>query len=60
MPATALSALPHVPALHPATTTIHGREGVFVRCEGCHSLMRFLIVTPDGRQICRRCQREGF
>jgi hypothetical protein len=62
MTTSTLSVLPQDPTLHlqhPTPTTIHGRDGVYVRCEACRSLMRFLIVTPNGRQLCRRCHKEG-
>lgn len=32
-----------------------GLGGVYVRCDSCESLMRFLIRTKDGRDLCKRC-----
>jgi hypothetical protein len=31
------------------------REGVYLRCEGCGSLLRFLLRAKDGRDLCKRC-----
>lgn len=31
------------------------RDGVYVRCDGCGSLLRFLIRAKDGRDLCKRC-----
>ena len=31
-----------------------GRDGVYVRCEGCGSLLRFLIRSKEGRDLCKR------
>jgi formylmethanofuran dehydrogenase subunit E len=38
---------------------IKGRDGVYVRCDKCRSLMHYVIEKSDGRQLCRRCYREG-
>ena len=35
-----------------------GRDGVYVRCDGCGSLLRFLIRSKDGRDLCKRCIDE--
>jgi hypothetical protein len=35
-----------------------GRDGVYVRCEGCGSLLRFLIRSKHGRDLCKRCLDE--
>jgi hypothetical protein len=40
------------PAPH---SLVGGRDGVYVRCEGCGSLLRFLIRSKDGRDLCKRC-----
>jgi uncharacterized Zn finger protein len=51
---TGLSPTPHV-------VVAGGRDGVYVRCDNCGSLLRFLIRTKDGRDLCKRCidiQRE--
>jgi hypothetical protein len=39
----------------PHSVVAGGRDGVYVRCEGCNSLLRFLIRTKDGRDLCKRC-----
>ncbi len=31
------------------------RDGVYVRCDGCGSLLRFLIRAKDGSDLCKRC-----
>ena len=43
-----LSAVPH-------STVAGSRDGVYMRCEGCGSLLRFLIRSKDGRDLCKRC-----
>jgi hypothetical protein len=39
----------------PHSAVVGGRDGVYVRCEGCGSLLRFLIRTKDDRDLCKRC-----
>lgn len=39
-------------------SVVNGRDGVYVRCEGCGSLLRFLIRSKDGRDLCKRCLDE--
>jgi hypothetical protein len=39
----------------PHTLVSGGRDGVYVRCEGCGSLLHFLIRSKDGRDLCKRC-----
>jgi hypothetical protein len=43
-----LSAVPH-------STVTGSRDGVYMCCEGCDSLLRFLIRSKDGRDLCKRC-----
>ena len=39
----------------PHSVVLAGRDGVYVRCDGCGSLLRFLIRIKDGRDLCKRC-----
>ena len=39
----------------PHSVVAGGRDGVYVRCDGCDSLLRFLIRSKDGRDLCKRC-----
>ena len=39
----------------PHSVVAGGRDGVYVRCDGCGSLLRFLIRARDGRDLCKRC-----
>lgn len=41
-----------------AHSVVGGRDGVYVRCDGCGSLLRFLIRSKDGRDLCKRCIDE--
>ena len=43
------------PSPTPQSVVTGGRDGVYVRCEGCGSLLRFLIRSKDGRDLCKRC-----
>jgi hypothetical protein len=46
-------------SLYPRRATlIPERDGVCLRCEGCGSLLRFLIRSKDGRDLCKRCLDE--
>ena len=42
----------------PHSVVAVGRDGVYVRCDGCGSLLRFLIRSKDGRDLCKRCLGE--
>ena len=42
----------------PHSVVAGGRDGVYVRCDGCGSLLRFLIRSNDGRDLCKRCLDE--
>lgn len=42
----------------PHAVVAGGRDGVYVRCERCGSLLRFLIRSKDGRDLCKRCLDE--
>jgi hypothetical protein len=39
-------------------TYAYDRDGVYLRCEGCGSLLRFLLRSKDGRDLCVRCTRD--
>ena len=42
-------------SLAPHSVVAGGRDGVYVRCDGCGSLLRFLIRSKDGRDLCKHC-----
>lgn len=42
----------------PHSVVAGGRDGVYLRCDGCGSLPRFLIRAKDGRDLCKRCLDE--
>jgi hypothetical protein len=39
----------------PNTPPVVGRNGVFLRCNSCHRLFKFLVRDRDGRDVCRYC-----
>lgn len=41
------------PTPHSVVAGCH--DGVYVRCDGCGSLLRFLIRSKDDRDLCKRC-----
>ena len=38
-----------------SSTLLPDREGDYLRCEGCGSLLRFLLQARDGGDLCKRC-----
>lgn len=43
------------PSPTPHSVISGARDGVYVRCDGCGSLLCFLIHSKDGRDFCKRC-----
>ena len=35
-----------------------GLDGVYVECDSCHHLLKFLVRLKDGRQVCLRCRDD--
>jgi hypothetical protein len=42
----------------PRSASCNSRDGLFLRCEVCGQLKRFLVRRKDGREVCTRCENE--
>jgi len=40
----------------PRFASFDRRDGLFLRCEVCGQLKRFLVRRKDGREVCTNCE----